>query len=732
MIYTATLNVQAKKALGKQSMQSTFEKIVENMLLDPDTTTMDTVILAPEDLRGPKQAKMQDAVSNRHPDICVIYLYTKDADADKLECDYKKKVKAIKEAAIKEAAEQFIGKHTIRSGRQAVSSADFVTPEKDTIETSSVPKRGFFSRKKKQAPVQIDDEEIEEESVGQRKDPRAKEEEEPELEGDRMSPEELLNMFDGNNAEEEPKEVVEDVPPLPDIPPLVQEPEMPESPIDTSTVVSEPMTATEESLPPVPEAQGTIEDYLASVNSIEEWTIFKEHLTHDSIVRKLIAENSEYAGLVNMLDVLDTRIKTVWRDSALTSTQKFERIKAIGLERATIRATTNSINVEKAISIISTIILSAKRTVEEMMSTVDSALYKITTDGNQIADTSVIDAALAERTKIQMNLLNAAKQLVDLYVSIDNFVTDEILELDKKLPSNNDFINNMVNPSALASFTPTNTANLANSLAKALQQNRIVASQLEEQINAVIQQLFALCSQDEKLIHAMYDKINLLKANRVEDVIIVDTLLKNCMRLFVGSDNSGRSSTAITWCGVLSRRQNTLLIDLTGRAKFKDYGIDSVPLAEFMTTRIEQPFLCVESASILSPEYVQNLIDQLKSRLNYYSSVNVIVAPEDENGLDQLSTEAICVHYITNCSTQSMNEMHKVFENHKSENIARKLIIIDTPVSPLMIADNIGVDATIVQLVTIPNVPAMRACALRHDRPYEYEDVLRIYEEAIR
>ena len=65
-------------------------------------------------------------------------------------------------------------------------------------------------------------------------------------------------MFDGNNAEEEPKEVVEDVPPLPDIPPLVQEPEMPESPIDTSTVVSEPMTATEESLPPVPEAQGTI------------------------------------------------------------------------------------------------------------------------------------------------------------------------------------------------------------------------------------------------------------------------------------------------------------------------------------------------------------------------------------------------------------------------------------------------------------------------------------------
>ena len=53
-------------------------------------------------------------------------------------------------------------------------------------------------------------------------------------------------------------------------------------------------------------------------------------------------------------------------------------------------------------------------------------------------------------------------------------------------------------------------------------------------------------------------------------------------------------------------------------------------------------------------------------------------------------------------------------------------------VSPLMIADSVDIDPTLVRVITLPNVPAVRACSLRHDRPYEYEDVVRLYEEAFR
>jgi hypothetical protein len=107
------------------------------------------------------------------------------------------------------------------------------------------------------------------------------------------------------------------------------------------------------------------------------------------------------------------------------------------------------------------------------------------------------------------------------------------------------------------------------------------------------------------------------------------------------------------------------------------------------------------------------------------------MAPEDTNGIQQLSEEALCIHYITDCSTTSIRVMKDVVANHTTKNIARKLVTIDTPVSPLMIADSIGINQP-VKIVTLPAIPAIRACSLRHDRPYEYTDVQKIFEEAFR
>ena len=175
-----------------------------------------------------------------------------------------------------------------------------------------------------------------------------------------------------------------------------------------------------------------------------------------------------------------------------------------------------------------------------------------------------------------------------------------------------------------------------------------------------------------------------------------------------------------------------MLIDLTGRAKFREYGITPMRLDDFMTSRPERPFLCVETDVQPTPEELQDIVDSLKGRLNYYPYVNIIVPPENTDMIDQLSKDALSIHYITNCSTESIKVMRDCISKHKSANIARKLVTIDAPVSPLMIADSVDIDPTLVRVITLPNVPAVRACSLRHDRPYEYEDVVRLYEEAFR
>ena len=697
MIYAASLNVVVKKCFGKQAQQSNLKKICENLALDPDITTMDVVIFGPKDAASPLRAgEISKALKHKHPDICTIYVYEKDADSDLINADYKKQLRKIKEVGIKDAFEEFVGDHKLKQGKNKVSSADFQVPESDEIGDVTKEEKAEVKYTRADLTDEKETEEEEEDGFG---------DEQP---GD----------------DEEPEPVVE---------PLSAEPEpvvVPTEPLDTQVHLQDPLDPNTQ-VPPIKTDQ-KLEDYIAGVRNYEDWTIFKEMLNKDSITKHLIEENTEYVGLVNMLDVLDKKIEAVWRDPALTADMKFEKIKAIGLERSVVRASTNSINVEKAINIITTIVLSAKRTVEEKIQSIDAAFYKISTDQKAIMDTSYIDRAIEERTNIQLELLNIARGIVDIYKSVHNLVSEEILELDRKLPSSNEFINQMVKPIGVEIFTPQNTSELVNKLNKALQENYIIASQLEESVNAVIDTLFALCEKDEEIIRYQQNMINLLKAHRVEDVIIVNSVLKDILRLWTGADNTGRSSTAITYAGILSRKQNSLLIDLTGRAKFREYGITPMRLEDFMTSRPEKRFLCVEADVQPNAEELQEIVQQLKSRLNYYPYVNVIVPPENTEMIDQLSADAKCIHYITNCTTESIQVMRDCIQKHTSSNIARKLITIDAPVSPLTIADSVGCNPTQVQVLTLPNIPAMRACSLRHDRPYEYEDTVLIYEEALR
>lgn len=702
MIYVASLNVPVKKALGKGPektvQQSTTSKIFGQMNLDPETTNMDVVILGPKDFIGPKAVQGQRAIDGKHPDICVIYLYEKSAEEDLVDGVYKHHCKKINEKYIVEAFEKYVGNHKVQTGKQQMSSADFQVqsdgePGDDEIPDDFVPER-TSRRLTPVSPAPVEETPTEESTSAA--------------------------------SAEEPFQ--------PDLSVFESQPEtLPESPLSTTTTKGNPLESVEPL--PMPERttpSRTIEESIAGMSNVEDWDVLTEHLKRDSIVKTLIQENSEYEGLVNMLDVLDKRIQTVWRDSALSADQKFEKIKAIGLEKSVVRAAANSITVEKAISIISTIALSAKRTVDAKVESIDTALYKINADRAAVMDTTYIDKAIEERMKVQTDLLYMGRKLVDIYKSIDTLVVDEILDLDSKLPSSNQFINQMVAPLGKQIFTPQNTTTLANKLGKALQENRIVFSQLEESVQAVVEKLFELCEKDEEIIRYQQNVINLLKSNRVEDVVIVNSLLKKVLRVYTGATNTGRSSTAITWCGILSRRNNTLLIDLTGKSKFEEYGIVPMRLDDFMQSRVERQFLCVKSEGILGPDEIQNLIEVLKSRLNYYPYVNIIMDPEDADGINQVCGDAICLHYITDCSTSSIRVLQKLVKQIKVQNVARKLITIDTPVSPLTIADSIGVDTTQTRIITLPAIPAMKACALKHDRPYEFNDIVGIYEEAFR
>lgn len=763
MIYAASLSIQVKKAMGNKSVQSSINKIISNLTLDPKVTTMDTVILCPKDVVGPKAREFSAALEHRHPDICVIYIYTKDNERDLVSDDvYKMHAKKIKDVTINKALEEFLGDHAISTGMNFVSNADFRDISDDSPVEQPIPRqveepakhRGLFGTKKSQRSEKLLEgaqeyvDSITNERVSYKNRAQIPTESVP-VATERVSDENIMNTF--AVPEESTEEVTEvkdaavepieteseptiEMPSLDEMMAAIKdeesepEPEKPEVPMATSDVNA--------FLHPVIKAQEEVHSYeenLERIRSADDWDKFKESLEHDSIMKRLLEANSEFSGLVTMLDILDQRIQAVFRDTNLTADQKFDQIKSIGLERATARAASNSIYVDKLVKTIEAITCSAKRTVEEKISDVTTAMSQLAVSRSKISDTSNLDELIQKRSKVQAELLELTRGLIDLYKAMDLAVTEEIKDLDAKLPSNNAYINNMMSPIGTHIFTPSNTAALANNLLQALAANRLTASQLENSITATIDVLFTLCATDENIIQEQQKTIELLKANRVEDVVIVDSVLKSALRVFVGTRNSGLSATAITWSGVQSRQQNALLVDLTGSNKFATYGIDAVPMDKFLHERIENHFTCVYTERPCALDEFEDIIKELRTRLNYYPYINIILCAEQVDLLNRVSDDSFCVHYVTNCTTGSMDALRDTVASHTNvDNIARKLVTIGAPVSPFMIAGRIGLDLTKCKLVVIPEMPAIKGCAIRNDRPYEYDEIVSVFEEAIK
>jgi hypothetical protein len=661
MIFTASLAMPARKALGQKSFQTNINKIIDTLPIDPSISDMDAVILGPKDVIGPIGVKVQRAVDNKHEQVCVVYLYEKDNQKELLNCQYKKQVRKIRDAEIKEAQDTFLHDHYVHVGKMVVLPKDLQTPE------------------------QVSEEDTQ------------------------KKPSEEITIA---------KEVIEEVAPTVELPKL----ESLEEPTNFQAV--------DDAVSNIASPKLNIEDTLRQITNYKDWSLFKEQMEKDSVVKHLIDENTEYVGLLNMLEVMDKRIDLVWRDMGLSTEQKFNRIIEIGQEKSNLRSRTNQIQVDKVLRIIESVTIAAKRTVEERIDSVNKAMYQLTTSKEAMFDSSKIDKLIEQRSNVQLELLLLVRELIDLYKSMNLLVTDQIHDLDARLPSSNDFINNLVTPVSNI-FTPVNSSDLVTHMMKALQENRVTMSMLEDKLNKLIDTIFNMFQLDEDIIKFQQHRIAQLRANRVEDIVIIDSLLKNVLRVYTGLDNTGATATTLTWCGILSRRHNTLLIDLTGKRKLSTYGVQPVELDDFLTSRPEQQFLCVQGNKMDSEE-IQELVNTLKSRLNYYPYINILVEPEDVNTIDQLSDDALTIHYITDCSIRSISAMRKLVITHTTENIARKLITIDCPVNPIMIAEELSLDTENLKIIPIPNLKEIKACALKSERPYDKEIVVQAFEEAFR
>lgn len=741
MIYSAKLAAPVKKAYGERCYGTNIQKICEQLSLDPEVSGMEACVLCPKDVAGIMRKKVQLAIEDKNPDVCIIYIYNNEKEADLVDTPFKKQVKKTTPDVVKDIVEDCMGNYLLSAKKTVVSRDAKVTktinskPE-DVQVTAGGLKGGLF--KNKAAAAKKDNQEVGDElkydvalDLWYKIDALGNQVYINKKTGKEMTKMqvEARKTRIKQGSYKLPKTLPEGVRPDPaenvEIPDDLVVGDIEDEEDDIPVNLGEPVKPNLEE-----RVESDFERNLKEVSNFHDWGLFKEAMSKDAAIRQLLEENTTYQGVVQMLSVLDTEIKTTYYDKGLTSQQKFEKVLEIGNKRSTLMATHNDILARKVLDVIDAVTIGARRTVNDLLDEHRKSMEQITVSKEGLFDETELHRLVDMRSKAMCELLALVKSTIQLYQAMDLEVSDVILDMDKRLPSDNEYINEMVG-SAAEVLTPTNSMELARTMMRALQEKREAFVLMEEQVRKVIDSIRELFDRDEAIIQYQQHITQMLKAHRVEDAVIIDSVIKNILNVYIGQRGSGLTATALTWSGCLARRRNTLLIDLSNESKLGDYGEDVVDLDEFMRQRIDRP-LCVVAGTVPDVEALSELITELKTRLDYYAHINVILDSTQLEYAKVLAKESLTVNYITNCTKDNMEEMGNVYASVDVNNVAQKVLMVNPTIDVLKVAEYMNIDVTSTKCVSIPDVPKIKSCGVLQDKPYEYVGVRTVFEEAFK
>ena len=121
----------------------------------------------------------------------------------------------------------------------------------------------------------------------------------------------------------------------------------------------------------------------------------------------------------------------------------------------------------------------------------------------------------------------------------------------------------------------------------------------------------------------------------------------------------------------------------------------------------------------------------LTKAADYYRVINVVMSPEQKEIFDILVPDTVCVNYIVDPTSQSLDFFKDYIKETKCENVAQRVIINKCiPSTTSMILEKLDLIMNgDVHVVTIPYEPLITECSLRGVKPYEVQAVTEAFRE---
>lgn len=733
MIYSFELASLLRKGFGRDKVfSSQINKICEQMPLDPEVSKMDTVVLSSKDLKGLNRGKVQTALLTKNPNVTFIYIWSKKGEEDLIDTPFKVELKKVTADSLYTAVNEIISDTLIKSGKLNADDSDSAIaipkPLKPKFKASRFGKKDEEEvEEAEEVIVKIDpitglhyfNDDITDEMIYCDEDGRRLTPAEVQIAKDKLAMEKKEEA--GSNDSNGDDDGFEDID-------IDLDDDNNTSGIEEKVAlypVKEAMIPEQEEEPvkeqPVVNKSTELKNEIESIKSFNNWEALNDALQETSIFAELIANDADYNGTLKVLESLEVQMLDIMQNPRLSADEKFDKLLDLGRDKTTTKGITNSIMVDKLISIIHNLSAQvgsiAKGIVDKNYKAIDAAAAVDRIVLDDTANNEVIDAAV----KAEVSLLNTKKEIASLYSVMNKTVQDTTKGFTAGLPSENELINQIIGMSD-EYFTPKNTKDLFHKMLEALEENKSTFVQADESVNRLLDKLNDVAIKYREVIKYQSERILLLKANRVEDIVIMDTALKPTMQLFIGESGSGVTSTVLARTGVIARgAKNVVIIDLSRKAKFADYGIETETWENFSENRVNREFICVTAPEIID---IDEILSHLKTRLDNYGSINIILSPEQISEAAMLAGDSLTINFISDCTPRNMVVMQEAIGALSSiPNIARKVVLVNPVQDPISCCRTLGVELGNTKLITIPYLPEMKECLVNKTQPAMYPEI---------
>lgn len=483
--------------------------------------------------------------------------------------------------------------------------------------------------------------------------------------------------------------------------------------------------------------ESALANRIKDANSVADVSVITREITASTLIKDIIDSNSTYAGIEEKLKSLNDSIFLIMKDDKIKSLEeKLSRVRALLHDKAFFAAKGDTLIEQRLEEVIDVICSKTAELLESRLSEIDTAIKR----SREERDMEVSSARLAglneERANIIIELRTLEMEIGNIFKSCDNLVVSTATHIAESC--DNITGNEMINMHLKARGTNVVSDETITAIRSAfeLSADKVPTAfkEMKIKIISMTQLLGKLFDLDNEIIAAQQEVIKFLKAHKVEDTVIAETLLKKSLRVFIGAENTGRTIIPYLLSRYKSRQNaNVLLLDLTGESKYTQYGIQYTDVDTYLAELNQQEFMLVAGKIDNSVAAAQRIVTTLIKAADYYRVINVILTPEQQDLFQTIAQDVLSINFIVDTNVKNIEETRKLIENCTITNVARRVIINKCDVPIRTIITKLGLDDQIdFQVCTVPTIPVLTDAGLNGYNPYGISTVDLAMEETIK